>query len=448
MNQTATPSSVFVGQQLVNSITVYTNVNIQALKIEEDTPDGFWEEAISDGNKTRKVINGIDYAAIEVSRALFPLKAGALIIPQRKALAKIPVRSRSNPLTSLDPFSDDFFEGFFQRSIIRDKTLATQQLPIEVKALPPAPEEIAPFLRGIPIVGATSLTAHYSETGIKVGESKNISLIVTSEGNLNPLKSLSLRAPEGTKLYEGQVTSKHDTRGAKLLSQKTFSFSIVALEPGVFKIPGASLAHFDADSASYKMTTTPDITFVVTGSPLTSQLPGSQVNPAAKSPIDLNPAPPGASLLPTPAPLPLAPNLSYREASLLETLRERVSLELALLILSATLAAIFLTWLLLRATSSSRPLRVAIERISKAATLSELDAALRGWAAISIPGAKPQCSLDELRALLRAQSSSTGSTLSLLALLDELELACYSNSKQEVNLHELKCRLISCLKER
>jgi hypothetical protein len=445
MNQTASPSSVYVGQQIVNSVTVFTSVNIQSLKIDDNSPDGFWEETISDGGRGRKIINGNEYSTMEIIRALFPLKSGSLTIPARKAKAKVPVRAQSNPLSSLDPFSDSFFEGFFQRTILRDKDLSSQQLPIEVKPLPPAEPEISQHIRGIPIVGATSLSVHYSDTPIGVGESKNISLIITSEGNLNPLKTLPLKAPPGVKLYDGQVSSKQDYRGLKRLAQKTFSFSAVPLEPGVFKIPGASLAYFDPDSASYRLITTPDISCLVTGTPAGGQSSTGTRPQSNNGAVDVGTKP---TPVPTLPPLPIAPALTYREPSLVEQVTERVSVQLALLILSSTIAGVFLTSLALRRRRSMEPGRRSVAEISKASTLAELEGSLRAWAVRNIPGATPHATFDELRALLKSDGQLRGSTLTLLSLLDELELGRYGHSQQEIDITDLKSRLITSIRER
>ncbi len=445
MNQTVSPASVYIGQQTVNSVTLYTQYSLQGLKIEDDPADGFWQEEISNGNNTRKNLNGQEYVAVEMSRALFPLRAGPLRVPSRRAVARIHVRKQTNPLSGLDPFGDDFFENFFQRTITKDKSVTSQELTVDVKPLPSAPAEVAKFLHGIPIVGATSLAVHYSDAAIKVGESKNISLIITSEGNLNPIKSLPLNAPAGVKLYDGQAQVKHDARGARLITQKTFSFSAVPLEPGVVRIPGASLAYFDPEARAYKLTTTPDITMVVTGSPLSN--PPIVETPGAPS-LSNPPLQQGGnpSLIPTPLPIPVAPPLSYTEPSLLDTISERVSVQLALLIASATIALVCISVLIMRAASAAAPTRSILSQIAKASSLADLEQSLRAWAIRSIPGASSQATFDELRALVRSRKDEQSVNLSLLSLLDEVELGRYSSQSQAVDIADLKRRFTLVVK--
>jgi hypothetical protein len=447
VNQVATPQSVYVGQQIVNAITVYHRVNLQGVQIDDETSDGFWQETISDGSNSRRDINGQEYAAVEISRALFPLRAGALTIPQRKGIARIPV-AKKNPLSGLDPFSDDFFDNFFQRTVIQEKRISSNEIGINAKALPASPPELSKFFKGLPIVGATSISLHYSDTAIHVGESKNVSLVVTSEGNLNPLKSLPLQAPNGVKIYDGQIQTKHDTRGERLSTQKTFTFSIVPLQPGMIRIPGASLVYFDPTSESYKLTTTSDITLVVTGQAANSQAAATQNTQLA--PIGTPTASASqSSLVPTLAPVPAAPALTYQEKTLWEKTSERVSVQLALLMLTAAILLVAVLGFVLKARALNGPSRRLSAQIAKADTLPEFEECLRTWVVQALPGARPTSTFDELRSIARTKAKNSGSQLALLSLLDDLEIARYGSNNQahdKAQIVELKKRLTSIMR--
>jgi hypothetical protein len=447
MNQVASPTTAFVGQQIVNSITVYHRVNLQGVQVDDETSDGFWQETLSDGSNSRKTIQGQEYAAVEISRALFPLRAGTLVIPQRKGIARVPVAKR-NPLSGLDPFSDDFFDNFFQRAVIQERKISSNEIPIQVKPLPAYPPDISQFLQGLPIVGATSLSLHYSDSAVNVGESKNVSLVVTSEGNLNPLKSLQLKAPTGVKIYEGQTQVKHDTRGERLSTQKTFTYSIVPLQPGMTRIPGTSLAYFDPNSGSYKLTTTPDISLVVTGQASPPQQAASSAQPG----VSQETSPPNVSrppLVPTLAPVAAAPALTYQDKTIWEEVTEKVSVQLALLAVAASilLATLLALGLKMRAGSSStRPLAA---QLGKATTLAEFEDCLRAWAGQALPGARPTSTFDELRSIARTKCGNSPSSLTLLALLDDLEVARYGSGAQSLGtqqLDELKNRLATIMR--
>jgi hypothetical protein len=233
-----------------------------------------------------------------------------------------------------------------------------------------------------------------------------------------------------------------------LSTQKTFTFSIVPLQPGMVRIPGASLAYFDPATDSYKLTTTPDITIVVTGQ---AQNPQGAANSAAQPEMPLSPSTsaPQASLVPTLAPIPAAPSLSYQEKTVWEEIGERVSVQLALLMLTAAILLVALIGFVLKARSHDAPHRRLAAQIAKADTLTEFEECLRAWAGQALPGARSTSTFDELRSIARDKGKDSGSQLALLALLDDVEIARYGSDAQArsaAQIADLKKRLTSIMR--
>ena len=424
MRQTVSPESAYVGQQIVNAITVYTRVNLRGVRIEDDAADGFWQETISDGQNSQKTLNGVEYGSAQILRALFALKAGTLPLPARSALAQVPVTKRANPFGNFDPFNDDFFQNFFQQTVVQEKKLTSNDLSVVIKPLPPIPVELAQFSRGLPVVGDTSISALYSDTPLKVGESKNVSIVISSAGHLNPVKAPQLRAPSGVKIYDGQTSVKRDTGPGSLVTQKAFNYSVVPTQPGMVRIPGVSLAYFDPSTDSYKLITTQDISLVVTGSPappFTSPvISGNQsnLNQTQSSSSEAASSPPGQGA-----------SMPYTEKTILETISERVSIQLALLALAAAIALFSFLMILSRNASSQAPRRETLHRIAKASTPAELESCIRTWAARTLTGLRPGATFDEIRSQIRAASSDASTSLALISILDELEIARYSGTE-------------------
>jgi hypothetical protein len=445
MRQTASPVSAYLGEQVVNAITVYTRVNLRGVRIEDDAADGFWQETISDGQNSQKTVNGIEYGSAQILRALFALKTGELRLPTRKAIVQVPVMKRGNPFGNLDPFSDDFFENFFQRTVIQEKKLTSNELSITIKPLPPIPTDLSQFARGLPIVGDTSVTASYSEAPLKVGESKNISILVASTGHLNPLKAPTLIAPPGVKIYDGQTSVKHDTSRGRLLTQKSFNYSVVPTQPGVMRIPGVSIAYFDPESSAYKLATTSDISLVVSGDPLASQ--GSATPRVTTSSTQKPSAADTRSNPPEQIPAQDLPgaNMPYAEKTLWEIVSERVSIQLALLVLSAAILVVGILFLLVRSSVSRAPKRQFLQQISQATNLDELETGVRAWAGRTLPTLRPGATFDEIRALIRSTSSNKSTVLTLLAVLDDLEVARYA-SQSSHSFDGLKRALIEAIR--
>lgn len=436
MRQSVSPESAYVGQQIVNAITVYTRVNLRGVRIDDEAADGFWQEMISDGNNTQRTINGVEYGSAQILRALFALKSGQLAIPARHAQVQVPVTKRGNPFGSLDPFSDDFFQNFFQRTVIQEQKLTSNELALTIKPLPPLPADLNQFTRGLTIVGNTSITVSFSEAPLRVGESKNISITISSAGHLNPVKAPSLNAPSGIKLYDGQTTVKHDTSQDRLLTHKTFNYSVVPTQPGLLRIPGVSIAYFDPDSESYKLATSADISLVVSGAPLSQPSTSKNTEHTNQSNLIEAPQPPvSAGSLRTdsnqtsqkggPAP---AASMPYSEQTWWEQLAQRVSIQLSLLILTGAIILVGILVIVPRPSSAQMSRAETLRKIAKATTLDDLESCVRNWAKDSLPGLRTAATFDEIRATIRSCAKDESTALVLISVLDQLEVSRYANA--------------------
>jgi hypothetical protein len=257
---------------------------------------------------------------------------------------------------------------------------------------------------------------------MKTGDTKAISVTVRTEGNVNPIKTLPLTAPSGMKLYDAQPHTTHRITNGRLLSERTFKYSLVALQPGTARIPGVSVAYFDPDSGEYRLATTSDLTILVSGSALTSTRSApdqSQAAPAQSAPSTAQ------NLIPTLPPLPVAPHLSYREKSFVESVTERVSVQLSLLILSAVVAVVGLGALFLSRLRRADQAKSSLNHINNLLDLAEIEAFLRTWLAPRFPSLSQTSSLDELRAVVKASNTERAHVVSLIALIDDLEMERY-----------------------
>lgn len=445
LHQSATPQDVYQGQQIVNTIGIYASINVQGVTIDDAVADGFWQEVLSDNNSSRKIIKGKEYASLELSRALFPLRAGDLVISRRKANAKVPVSRRGGIGALLDPFSDDFFNNFFEPPQLREVPLQSNEIKISVKPLPSLPQELAKSSPGLAIVGPTSLSVDYSGNVIKAGESKSISIKVSSEGNLNPLKTIPLTAPpSGLKLYEGQPQVKHKISGGRLVTEKTFTYTAIPLHGGTFRIPAVSLAYFDPSSATYRALTTSDIAFVVEGAPG----PGSEERAPSSSPAtssDNANQPNNPGLLPTLPPVPIGPALTYHEKTRWESFSERISIQLALLILAGTIALVSIAALATMGSRAQRPRKRLTNQLNGVKDLSALELYIREWLADRFPEAHNSATWDELRAIIRTRVSDKSIMLALIAVIDEIELNRYGGTGG-ASIDNLKERVSQILK--
>lgn len=435
LRQSATPTNVFEGQQIINTLDLYTSVGLSEIKLDDLATDGFWQEPVTDGDRSQRQVNGVEYQVVEVAKALYPLRSGALLLPPRllNGTAQIP-RPQRGPagFDPFDPFNHDLFGNFFRAVDERRLSLESNAIHVTVKPLPPVPPEMQALVGSVPIVGATKVRAETNLDTLKVGESKSITIHVSSEGNLNPLSKLPLSAPQGVKVYEERPDTRRERRSGKLILNRAFRFSVVPLKPGLLRIPGAQVAFFNPATGQYQIAKSDDISFAVQG----EALPEASTQPGSR-----------AAQVPTLEPLPFGPDLDYEEASLLERISETISLKSAILIASVLLAIAILMRLIGRLRPKPAPPGLTSADLDAVDSIAGFESFTRQLLARRIPAIKAESSVDEIRARIAQEVKNPDVAVSLRSILDELEVLRYGGAQgpKPEDLESLKGRLRALL---
>lgn len=415
--QSATPSSAYEGQQIINIVDLYTAVSLAELEPMDPTTDGFWQEPIADADRAQRNVNGRPYETLQFVRALYPLASGTMVIPPRRLRAKAlrpPTGRGGSPFDPFDPFSSDLVDQLFQRPQYEQISLRTNPISLTVKPLPPPPPEMQPLLGSSTLVGNTSVSVDSDVSLGRVGESKTITYHVISEGNLNPLTELPMVVPDGLKVYPERPETKRERRGGKLLLHRSFPFSVVPLKPGLIKIPPVQLAFFNPDKGQYELAASKEVSFAAQGESLIDERGKPKGGASAPN-----------SPLPTLPPLPFGPDLEYNEATLLERISSAISLKTALLISTALVGLWLLFTLVARLKGAAPPEGLAVEDLERVETLAQLEDFLRRLAASRIQMLRDDASLDEIRARVSSQTKDPDLSLAIRSVFDELELLRY-----------------------
>jgi hypothetical protein len=439
LRQTVSPSSVYEGEQAVHTLSVYTRVDLNDLNIEEPTNDGVWQETLADNQRSMRQVNNVEYTSVEALKALFPLRSGTITIPARTLKAKIPdERSRNRGAGSFDPFSDNFFQQFFEQVEFKPVTVTSNELTLQVKPLPLMTAQEKKNAPTVAIVGPTSLRVNYPLDAIATGESKSILIEVTSEGNLNTLKTLPLEAPSRFKVYEERPEVRTDRRSGKLITHKTFKYSILALSPGLARIPGVKLTYFDPAKGAYEIASTSDIAFPVRGQDLAAA--GSQPAQAAQS--QGNTTSSSTGIVPTMPPLPIAPPLEYEEPGLIEIITDTISVQFALLLLAAVCGVGCIALFAAQRNPSQERNEVSAASLNDVTTMKDLEAFVRQVIASKLSRVSESSTMDELRSRVAAALSDKSLALSISSLLDDIEVYNYGGNTGD------RDREVQTLKER
>lgn len=429
LSQSVEKSRIFVGEQLPYQLDLITRVSILEFQFPDLSFDGFWSERLAENERGRRMIGGMPHTVLRNRRALFPLVPGKAHLPARELTIKVRERMGrgGNSLFDMDdPFGNEVFEEFFGGRVA-ERTLRSNALDIEVIPLP-APQPDIP-LWGLPsaIVGKTEISVKPGTDELKVGESRTITVTVTSLGNLNPLKEVPLDLPASVRRYDESPQSTYRESSGKLISKRVFRISLVPTAPGTLTIPPIELGFFDTDSGHYQRTRSEGFSYNVSGTAI------AQVDEYAET------AP--ADATPTPVPAP-----AYYELGVFDRTVALISPALFLLVLLGAVIAAGVSWILLRARAGSRAEKRHLHALLTAGTLENIDTNFRAFL-----GQRWKCQSSEyedLKAITRQRVPQQGTCFAIQNLLDEFEFLRYGGTQiDQAMLEDLRRRAVESARQ-
>lgn len=250
---------VYVGEQLVSGLKVYTRVNTRPASAGKDVPyEGFYKISVEpDASAQRQVIDGQQYISQTIQRhILIPQKTGEIVIEPYESewMVQQRVQRRSSNNIFDDFFDDPFFDSFQDVPV----SLSTPPVTIRVKPLPPgAPDGF----NGA--VGEFSMDASLSAADVEVNEALSLKITVRGTGNLPLLAEPEVNLPPDHDLYDVTRSVNTSTSGNRISGSVTFEYPIVARHAGRFRIAPIRFAWFDPGAGEYHFETTEEFTFTV-----------------------------------------------------------------------------------------------------------------------------------------------------------------------------------------
>jgi hypothetical protein len=252
-------NEVYVGEQFVSGLKVYTRVNTRPGSSASDLPyEGFYKKSLDpDANAQQQEINEQAYITQVIQRhILIPQKTGDLTIAPYESdwmVQQRVERQRSN--NPIDAFFDDPFFNSVQEVPV---TLSTLPVTIHVKPLPP----------GAPVgftgaVGDFNMNAELSSGEISVNEALSLKITISGSGNLPLLGEPEVNLPPDHDLYDVSRSLNISTSGMRISGSVTFEYPIIARHAGRFRIAPVQFAWFDPKTASYKTALTEEFNFIV-----------------------------------------------------------------------------------------------------------------------------------------------------------------------------------------
>lgn len=214
----ADKASVFVGEQVIVTWTLYNAANVQQEGIGQIPKlADFWSEELDVRGQTTQqvIIGGAVLQKLIVRRvALFPLRSGSLIVDPMSVEAQIMKRSeRGNPF------------GMFEGTVV-DVHRRSSSLTIEARPIPPGP----------PVAAVGDVSLQCLTPVQKNGGPVSIDVIMSGPANLRAAPPPSFAAPlDGSmQITQGGVTVNRRDDGSMT---RRWRFLIFPANSGMFVIP-------------------------------------------------------------------------------------------------------------------------------------------------------------------------------------------------------------------
>lgn len=249
---------VYVGEQFVSGLKVYTRVNTRPGSSASDLPyEGFYKKSLDpDATAQQQEINGQSYVTQVIQRhILIPQKSGELKIAPYESDWMVQQRTQRQAGNPFDNFFDDPFFNSYQDVPV---TLATLPVTIHVKPLP----------TGAPVgftgaVGEFEMKAKLSSSEIEVNEALSLNITISGTGNIPLLGEPEVNLPPDHDLYDVTRSLQTSTSDNRISGSVNFEYPIIARHAGRFRIAPVQFAWFDPKSGSYKTALTDEYNFTV-----------------------------------------------------------------------------------------------------------------------------------------------------------------------------------------
>ncbi|MCP4659742.1 MAG: protein BatD [bacterium] len=258
----AEPRDPYVGQQVLYTLRLYTQVDIQSVNPEE-LPDfkGFWTQVIPQADQLQPEM--VDYEGerfgrvVLLQRALFPRRSGSFELEPIRARmdAKMP---EAGPFGSSLPRSQEI-------------TRSSDAVRLEVRELPEAPVGF----QGA--VGRMTLAADLKPGEITVGDAATLTLTLSGKGHLQGIPAPQIPEISGLKVFPPQQQSDERLEDREVHGTRSWSFVLVPEHPGSWQLPSIEICYFDPQWERYKTVASPPLDLAVRGTSGPAQVNGESV---------------------------------------------------------------------------------------------------------------------------------------------------------------------------
>ena len=255
----AEKSRLFVGEQTVFSLKIFTSKRLSGLGFEKPPAfKGFSSKPFEKEKNYSQNINGVFYNVTQVDYIIIPQNPGIFHIDPAVLIARVIVESKHD-----SQFNSFFNDSIFSSNNFKPIRLMSNHVKIDVDSVPPYQGDDQ--FSGL--VGIFNIEAEIDKTSLKAGESSTLTLKISGTGNIMDASLPQMDLDQDSfKVYDDSPLETIHLTQKGYEGAKVFKKAIVPVNPGDFLIKPVSLVYFDVDQKDFKRISTQKIFLTVSAS--------------------------------------------------------------------------------------------------------------------------------------------------------------------------------------
>ncbi len=237
-------TNVVKGEPIVATLKLYTRLPVAGFEdIRFPVFNGFWSQELETPqniNFVRENYNNQLYdAAVLRKYMLLPQQTGEITIDPAEMICLIQIRTSGGGPRSM-------FDDFFDTYQTVKKRLSTATAKIKVDNLPSGAP--ASFGEG---VGNFSMKVSLSRDSLKAHEAGALIVEISGKGNLNLIETPVVELPADFEKYDVKSTNNFSNGANGMVGTKIYEFPFIPRSEGVFEIPEIEYSYYDIAAGKY-----------------------------------------------------------------------------------------------------------------------------------------------------------------------------------------------------
>jgi hypothetical protein len=254
-------TTCYEGEPVMATFKLCSRLRSESKVVKRPSLNGFsvYDMVETESNiPTVETINGKPYNVHLIRKTqLFPLQSGTFVIDPVELDNKVRFlhqaergsNSDDMPRSPLQQMMDDFMDQRTQGEVEEHSfNLSSKPVTVTVKPLPV--ENKPAGFNGA--VGNFTIAAALDEPVVPAGKAFHLKISIRGQGNFMVINPPLIRLSPGMESYDPAIQENVDKTVYPLGGSKTFDYTFVAHDTGIYQIPPVAFTYFDPAESKYK----------------------------------------------------------------------------------------------------------------------------------------------------------------------------------------------------